>query len=334
MEIVKIEKDNWYADYIVQWRPLDSCNYDCSYCSPDNHKPINKKNMSTVDNLIYAAKKIKNSVEKDKSIITIVTGGEPFLIPNVYKWFDYMSDNNFSIVVFTNGSLPLKIYEKCKNSFKNLNMKISFHPETADVEQIVNLATMIKNNGGEVEVRGMLVHGLFDKVFELEKRLITENIKIIKLPVYPLYNKKTKTVNPPFSSSRNLKSYSQNVDDGTLNYFTTEELEFIKNIEKEEVLPGYLDINVLDIDNNNISYSSAQIIYNNLNKFKGWKCNVTNKKILIQANGDIQYGVCGNDGVVGNIFSEDCVLFDQEFTTCKTSECHVIDEIMITKFYA
>ena len=31
-----IEKTDWYADYIVQWRPTDMCNYDCSYCSTDH----------------------------------------------------------------------------------------------------------------------------------------------------------------------------------------------------------------------------------------------------------------------------------------------------------
>lgn len=332
MEIVRIEKPNWYADYIVQWRPLDSCNYDCSYCSPDNHKPINKKNMSTVEELIFAAEKIKNSVDKEKSIITIITGGEPFLIPNIYKWFDYMSANNFSIVVFTNGSLPLKFYEKCKNSFKNLNIKISYHPENSNIDQIVNLATMIQSNGGNVEVRGMLVHSLFDKVLDLESKLLEKQIKLIKLPVYPLYNKTTKIVNPPFASSRKLKNYSQKVDDGSLNYFSKKELEFLKNIEKEETLPGYLDINIVNDNQLLVPYNSAKIIYNNLNKFTKWKCGVTNKKILIQANGDVQYGVCGNDGIVGNIFSDECKLFDKEFTICNQQECHVIDEIMITKF--
>ena len=35
-----IEKTDWYADYIVQWRPTDMCNYDCSYVHsviPKNH---------------------------------------------------------------------------------------------------------------------------------------------------------------------------------------------------------------------------------------------------------------------------------------------------------
>ena len=39
--------------------------------------------------------------------------------------------------IFTNGSLPLRIYDYSKESFKNINIKISFHPESADIDKIV-----------------------------------------------------------------------------------------------------------------------------------------------------------------------------------------------------
>ena len=58
---------------------------------------------------------------------------------------------------------------------------------------------------------------------------------------------------------------------------------------------------------------------------------LVDKKILIQANGNVQYGVCENGGHIGNIF-DPIELFTQEYSICHQDECHTIDEVMITKF--
>jgi organic radical activating enzyme len=169
MDFKRLSIEKWNTDYTIQWRPLDMCNYDCSYCSPSNHLAINKKQIPKVDTLIEASIKLRNSIPIDKETMIVITGGEPFLIPNIDRWLKYLSDNNFHIMMFTNGSMPLKMYEKCRDtfSFKNLEMKISFHPETADIETIVNLAVMIKDAGGDVEIRAMLMKNLFHKVGQL-----------------------------------------------------------------------------------------------------------------------------------------------------------------------
>ena len=266
-----IKKIDWYADYIVHWRPLDMCNYDCSYCSPSNHRSIIKKNIVIVDDLIAAASNIRNNIPADKTVLVYVTGGEPFLIPKVHQWFNFMSDNDFKVGVFTNGSLPISQYMKCKNSFKNINMEISFHPES------------------------------------------------------PLYDASTNTVNPTFASSRNLEHYLQTIDDGSLGYFSTTELKQVK--DNNHSTPEYLNVTVDGIESN-----ASTIVRNNQNRFKGWKCSVTNKKIVIQANGNVQYGICNNTGSIGNIFNPNLKLFKDEFTVCNQQECHTIDEVMITKY--
>lgn len=322
----KIEKIDWQSDYIVQWRPLDMCNYDCSYCSPSNHRTIIKKDITTADTLIKAATNIRDSISNDKTVLVYVTGGEPFLVPEIYRWFNFMSDCNFKVGVFTNGSLPISMYMKCKSSFKNINIKISYHPENADIDHIVSLASTIVEHGGAVEIRAMLVNKLFGRVDELEQKLSKYDIPILKLPVFPLYDARTKTVNPTFASSRNLSHYTQTIDDGSLGYFTEEELATIKDDSNQQSIPDYLNVMVDGVGTN-----ASTMVRNNLNRFKGWKCSVTNKKILIQANGNIQYGVCANSGTSGNVF-DDIKLFTEEYTICTQSECHTIDEVMITKF--
>tara|TARA_B100000927_G_scaffold106112_2_gene85866 strand:+ start:1326 stop:2309 length:984 start_codon:yes stop_codon:yes gene_type:complete len=324
MPISKIEKSDWYEDYIVHWRPTDMCNYDCSYCEPSNHLAINKAKLPDVNDLIKASKKIRDAVPADKSVLVYITGGEPFLIKDVHKWFNYMGENGMRVGIFTNGSLPLRVYDYSKESFQNINIKISFHPESADIDKIVNFVNMIKDNNGNVEVRAMLAQGLFDKIFELEKKL--KDTPIYKIPVNPLYNKKTKVTNQTFESSRDLKGYHQRLDNGDLNYYTKEELEFIETLDQEK--PTYLNFTIDDT----IQTNAIDFLQKRTNKFFGWKCGITNKKILIQANGDVQYGTCANTGIVGNIFEKDLKLFNEEWTICGKEVCTTLDEIMITKF--
>lgn len=320
-----IEKIDWYADYIVQWRPLDMCNYDCSYCSPSNHKTIVKQDITSADRLIQAANNIRNSVPIDKRVLVYVTGGEPFLVNEVDRWFNHMAlECGFKVVVFTNGSMPIKTFMKCKDSFENISVKLSFHPENADLDHFVELASTIVANGGTVEIRAMLANKLFDRVDELEKRLHNYNIPVIRLPVFPLVDPATKHVNPTFSSSRLLKHYQQTIDDGSLGYFSEDEIRIIR--DAKQATPEYLSVMVDGVETN-----ASTIVRNSQNKFKGWQCGITNKKILIQANGNVQYGVCKNTGTIGNIF-DNINLFTDEFTICQQAECHTIDEVMVTKF--
>ena len=300
------------------------CNYDCSYCDPSNHLAINKAKLPDVNKLIAASKKIRDAVPADKSVLVYITGGEPFLVKDVHKWLNWMGENKMRVGIFTNGSLPLRVYDYSKDSFKNINIKISFHPESADVDKIVDFVNMIKDNNGNVEVRAMLAQGLFDKIFELEEKL--KDVPVLKIPVNPLYNKITKSTNQTFESSRNLKGYRQRLDNGDLNYYTTEELEFIETLEQKK--PAYLNFMV----NDTVEINAIDFLQKRTNKFQGWKCGITNKKILIQANGDVQYGTCANTGTIGNIFEDNVELFNTEWTICGKEVCTTLDEIMITKF--
>ena len=331
MNFSKLYLEKWNTDYTVQWRPVDMCNYDCSYCSPSNHIAINKKKIPSIDALINASKKLRNAIPLDKETMIVITGGEPFLIPNIDKWLKYLSNNNFHIMMFTNGSMPIKMYEKCRDtfSFKNLEMKISFHPESADIETIVNLAVMIKATGGDVEIRAMLVKNLFHKVEQLEHELLKHNIPTVKLPVFPLYNKETKTFNQPYESSRYLKGYKQSI--GNDGYFTKEELSYLNQLEdnSQDYLPDVL----LETKHGVEKMPISQFIANGMNKFKGWQCEVVKRKLLIEADGRMKHGVCSNEGTIGNIFVDNIPLFKDTTTTCLQEQCHVAEEIMITKFY-
>jgi organic radical activating enzyme len=326
MDITSITKTDWITDYTIQWRPLMMCNYDCSYCSPESHTLIVKSKIPTAEDLVDAAKKLRSQIPSNKSAMIVITGGEPFLIKDIHIWLNYLLANGFWVMVFTNGSLSEETYKNCQTAFSNpkLLFRLSFHPETSNIDRFAQLATSVQALGASVEIRAMLVNTLFDKVDELEQK--AKGIKLIKLPVFPLYNKKTKQVNPVNKSSRYLKGYNQKPDDGTLGYYSQDELETLNNYEKRDTDP-FFGVTI----NNDVPYAADKIQLLGKNKFTGWNCAVGSRKLIILPNGDIHYGFCNNEGIIGNLFTDDITLFDKEYTVCKKPMCGVIEEIMIDK---
>ena len=72
MSISKIEKSDWYEDYIVHWRPTDMCNYDCSYCEPSNHLPIVKSKLPK--SLTKTLKIIIHRLSSGADIMKMISG--------------------------------------------------------------------------------------------------------------------------------------------------------------------------------------------------------------------------------------------------------------------
>ena len=49
-------------------------------------------------------------------------------------------------------------------------------------------------------------------------------------------------------------------------------------------------------------------------------------------NGNTTYGLCRNELPLGNIFKDDLLIFDNEYTICNQEHCLTIDEILIDKY--
>ena len=336
-KIIQIKKKNWYADYLIQWKPLQMCNYDCSYCDPRNHELIDVNRMPLVDKLVSVSDKIRRSIPSDKTVAINITGGEPFLIEDVHLWLENMMHNVFNVSIFSNGSMPIKIYKPSLPALKKIRIFLSFHPEFVDEERFADLATMLHENGGPFGIRGMMVPTLFDKTERMSERLTKIGIEFIKVRTYALVNRDTLKINPPYSSSRYLSNYRQH-GDMNIGYFSEEEITKLKAISQaqsnvEEKQFTRLDCDILENEViKNINTSGFSIMAGNLNRFKGWKCGLRMKKIVINPDGQTTHGLCTNELPLGNIFEEDFIIYDDKYTDCKQNYCMSIDEIMIDKY--
>lgn len=336
-KIIKIEKKNWYGDYIIQWKPIQMCNYDCSYCDPANHKSINLNKIPSVEKLISVSEKIKKSIPTDKTVAINITGGEPFLIENIHLWLESMMDDIYNISIFSNGSMPLKIYKRCLPALKKIKIFLSFHPEFVDETRFVEVATMLKENGGPIGIRGMMVPTFFDKTERVAEKLKERGIDLIKIRTYALVDRNTKKINPPNSSSRHLVDHYQ-YGDINIGYFSEEELKKLKeisetqsDIDETEFYSITCDV-IKDNSVKNINTSGFSLMSGNHNRFTGWKCGLKMKKIIINPDGKTTFGLCGNEPRIGNIFEDDILVFGNDYTTCNQEYCLTIDEIIIDKY--
>jgi len=138
--IVGIEDLNPKKDDIlrIEWNLGRRCNYNCSYCGNELHDNTSEHMpwevfTNTVDKILAGTtKKVKISF----------TGGEPFVNPKFVEMLEYAKDKGVhQISVTTNGSPPMKIYEKALPYLHYV--VISYHFEFAYHEKIINNITAI-----------------------------------------------------------------------------------------------------------------------------------------------------------------------------------------------
>ena len=72
------------------------CNLNCKYCFSDKCN----KDMHLSD-----VKKVLDQVDNMNVFEVCISGGEPFLHPNILEIFDYCSKKKFNVSIVTNGTL-------------------------------------------------------------------------------------------------------------------------------------------------------------------------------------------------------------------------------------
>jgi MoaA/NifB/PqqE/SkfB family radical SAM enzyme len=125
-EFVKFDKKT------VFFAVNNTCNSKCRMCSIWKNK--NKKNVKYED-----AKKALDILKKNNFKILQITGGEPFLNPDIFRILEYAKKIGFSIFVVTNGSM---ITEEAAEKIAKINVdqiSVSFHHHDPKVfERIEN----------------------------------------------------------------------------------------------------------------------------------------------------------------------------------------------------
>ncbi|HAR64149.1 MAG TPA: hypothetical protein DCS13_11850 [Candidatus Margulisbacteria bacterium] len=100
----------------VIWSITNRCNYSCVYCMPNSQNVIRENKISTTE-----IKKIADNLKSLEFTHLKITGGEPFIRPDIYEVLSYFSSCGFIIDISTNASL---ITPKTIEFLKTINIQM------------------------------------------------------------------------------------------------------------------------------------------------------------------------------------------------------------------
>ncbi|MFH0925039.1 MAG: radical SAM protein [bacterium] len=136
-----IQGESSFMGLLCVFIRLSGCNLHCSYCDTQYARLTNYE--MSIDQILD---KIK---DYDCSLVEI-TGGEPLIQNDIYQLCEKLSDNNYSVLLETNGSLDvskldarvIKIMDiKCPGSGeaeKNLYENINYLKPTDEIKFVIS----------------------------------------------------------------------------------------------------------------------------------------------------------------------------------------------------
>jgi MoaA/NifB/PqqE/SkfB family radical SAM enzyme len=220
-------KDDWLR---IEWNMGRRCNYDCSYCGSDIHdRTSSHLDLKVIDNTVKQIAGVAKMQDKDVRIS--LTGGEPFVHPNIIEVLKIIKNNGINkISVTTNGSVPLKKYIE---SLPYIDYYIfSYHFEFAYHDKIINtiveLNKLVKQTANQhLHVHLMYLPGKIDQANEIIDIMNENDVNWVIRRIRPRIDPVTNTWAVPGTSGlKTVHGKSKDV------YYTDEELDFMLNRKK------------------------------------------------------------------------------------------------------
>ena len=286
-----------YAESVkVEWNLGKRCNYDCSYCPAEIH------DMVSPHTNIKTLKKAVDELAKIENVRISLTGGEPFIHPDITALLDYARPKVTWINVTTNGTRTKDFYVDMLSKYLD-HIVFSLHFEydwERILETIISVYNASKNKMVLVHVM-MLNHRLND-VTEACRRLSKANIPYALRPI---------RWTEAHDIFEDLERYSK------------EELDFLKtenhNPPVNTLIDGKVECNVNDL------------LINKTNKFKGWSCTAGLESLMVNWDGDVHRATCRVGGSLGNIY-KGTFKRPTENIICTRDWCTCAADINLTKY--
>lgn len=290
------DKENWF---LVSWTLSNKCNYRCSYCPEHLHSGYTgQPEWQTVERFI------KQFSVPNKELCYRISGGEP----TYWKHFEDMAHlvkslgHTFSFM--TNGSQSVEYYKSISKSTDGII--ISYHPEFADVEHIIDVAN---NVDCPVALNLMLVKDKFTELVQLAEYIYS---KTHSLAIWP------KVILD--------KSDPNHITNKPTDY-TPEQLDIIKNwpyfrkLKDDKLHRGNI---LLD----NVKTDANELILKGLNCHKGWDCYGGLDMINVDMWGNMYRSDCQNGGPIGNIERYRLPTIPIK---CEIDSCNCLSDIYLRK---
>ena len=308
--------DLGYETFFVTWSLHNFCNFRCEYCPPNLNNGTTK-NISLED-VVKFYNALKEKVP-NKKIVFAFSGGEPTLHPQFIDIVKFLSDNGCEISMTTNGSRGLDWWKKAEPYIDH--MVISYHPGWTKPQKLKDNIDFLTQTSW-INLDLMMNPKHWDEILQLgESFKDRPNIAVTYLPIQKDFG----------NGANGLIDYSE------------EQLEFLKNPPNywgefkpaDHKLKKCLGLfgrgsKSMETDQGISRLDYKYLIANDLNRFKGYECNLGMEGLIIEINGDIYNAYCHVGGVVGNVYTGEYNLATKPII-CPIDYCSCSVDIEISK---
>lgn len=316
MKINKIVQDWPKNRLLVNYNIHNVCNYKCWYCHPTLHDGSNRwPDLDLVTkNVIHLLSYYKDQLGKD-TIEFHLLGGEPTIWPQLTDFVRALKaeyGSNIMISMTTNGSRTLNWWKEHGEYFDKV--LISCHPDQVDPAHIIEVADLLYEKDILVDTMVLMDPPLWSRCIDIINELSTSQHKWSVQVSRVIHD----TVSYTAEQEEYLKVYMKRMLD----------LEWFRRVNKAYRYTVEVDGQIVD---------KNYIVFNKLNSFYNWSCNIGIDNISIYNDGTLS-GQCG-EYLYGldfkyNLYSAN---FAQEFSPeltpalCKKLSCICQHEWNTTK---
>jgi hypothetical protein len=313
-EIINVRNPNIL---LLEFTLGNTCNYKCSYCFPGSNEgdfPWADADVliSNVDHLLKQYK-LNGKTKFEFYLI----GGETTLWKDLPKFCNHLKQtHNVKLRISTNASRGIEWWNKHAQLFDEI--EISVHHEYAKISHIIEVADLIYKKKINLSANVLMDPNHFEKCKIIIQELRASKYKWPILAKSVQYNGETR--------------------------YSSEQKEYVKSpVKRYPNLLWWWSIKHNDtekiqavIDHKKINVKGDWFRLNDLNKFKGWHCNLGIDHVEISPSGSVR-GTCEQpiyNGKQYNIRDKDFILkFYPTFSPviCGKDRCFCGHEITISK---
>lgn len=321
VSIIKVEQQSSPNKLLINYAIHNVCNYKCWYCFPGSNTGEHRWPALDVvaNNFIQLLKYYKTQRNKSQFELNLL-GGEPTLWPELGDFIKILKlefGKDIQIRITTNASRTIRWWSEHSQYFDKV--LISCHPNEADENHIIAVADLLYITPVYVDVIVLMDPTVWDKAIN-----IVQNLK---------------------KSKNTWSIQTSQVIHNSVKY-NTEQIAYLESYVKRrpnlfwywKTSKNFNYKNKLYFDNGKvISIKKNYLLFNNLNHFKGWECNIGIDNILINFDGRLSAN-CGENlyklPISYNLYDKNFVnMFHPKLvpTICTKEGCYCEHEINTTK---
>ena len=306
---------------MIDWNMGNTCNYSCTYC--DDHIHNGTFPWADIEVAFEWAKKCTDHYKSlGKRILWNLLGGEPTVWKDFISFFNRVKDYDpdCRIRVLTNGSRTVAWWNKASKYLDDVI--ISYHPESADIQHLLKVSDVLRENKVFHTMQVCLYPPYLDKCYEAADEFYNKskcNAVIIKSLKVTL-------------SSPETFLYDQDYLDKVLK-FDDVPVWTKENIDGDDMKNPFVRFSYFTDGKEKLFVKDGnELMRKGQNTWKGWDCYIGIETLVVGMDGRVTSGSsCNHDCDLGNIHDPKNIEFPTKPTTCKWTWCSCLADIEVTK---